>query len=447
MSDLYKQAFLRGFSDNPNQKEDFALFESMGEFFERNVSDAKNFFARFQTVRDRVAYYKSKVMADLANHLIDFESRLSAQGGKVIYAEDAAHALAEIEKLVPTTDNLFLSQSELLHEIGLKAFLKGRRHTFFLSDLQSLPYPLLPEPSDKILSELIQAYTIEDYKPSKEDVMFLYKKHLINRLYSNSTVITSADFLISDMGAAVISDQGGLNTLYTSFCRKHIVVAGIDRLIPSLSEADYFTSMRAACSMGRNHAWNEMIVSGPRSGEEIDGPEEFYVILIDNGRTELLNQVHQRSVFNCIHCQACQVLCPVFKFTNRLDGLSVKGPLNCVKDPICKGFEDNAYLAFACTLCGKCSEVCPAKIDLQELILYNRKEAVEREMCFSIERKQMKLLKKMLLKQKSLDSGYNRFSIKMKFKKMYGTQKEFPDFGKKGFRLQWQESMRNNNKK
>ncbi|MDE6694558.1 MAG: hypothetical protein K2J57_01845, partial [Bacteroidales bacterium] len=152
MSDLYKQAFLRGFSDNPNQKEDFALFESMGEFFERNVSDAKNFFARFQTVRDRVAYYKSKVMADLANHLIDFESRLSAQGGKVIYAEDAAHALAEIEKLVPLTDNLFLSQSELLHEIGLKAFLKGRRQTFFLSDLQSLPYPLLPEPSDKILS-------------------------------------------------------------------------------------------------------------------------------------------------------------------------------------------------------------------------------------------------------------------------------------------------------
>ena len=119
---------------------------------------------------------------------------------------------------------------------------------------------------------------------------------------------------------------------------------------------------------------------GPKTAREMDGPEEMYVILVDNGRTRLLKEEIQRSVFNCIHCGACTALCPVFKHVNSSNELY--GPLNCVVNPIRDGFDEAGYMAFACTLCGKCTEVCPAKIDFQEMILYNRKESVERD-CFA----------------------------------------------------------------
>ena len=119
--------------------------------------------------------------------------------------------------------------------------------------------------------------------------------------------------------------------------------------------------------------------------------------------------------------------------------MPLTGPLNCVADPIRNGFKESGFLPFACTLCGQCSEVCPSGINFQELILFNRKESVEGDAFYSIERKKMKTLKRMLLKTKSLQSSMNRFSLKLHFKKNFGQQKEFPDFGQKSFRMLWLE--------
>ncbi len=107
--------------------------------------------------------------------------------------------------------------------------------------------------------------------------------------------------------------------------------------------------------------------------------------------------------------------------------------------PITDGFEKSGFMAFACTLCGKCSQVCPAMIDFEEIILYNRKKSSETEAFMSISRQQMKILRKMMLKQKVLNSAYHRFFLKVGFKRAFGNQKEFPDFGKKSFRLLWNE--------
>lgn len=439
MSDFYKQVFLREFEENRKKESDFSLFESVAEIYERNACNAKNFFSRLKTVKDRVSFYKAKTMADLPNHLIDFESKFNASGGRIIYAEDRDHALSEIMKQLPKEASVFLARADIFQEIGLKRFLRSNGIKFFQSDMQKLPFPVLEDCSEKVLSELAKAYASDTYRPSNEEAVSLYRQHLAEKMRDCSVAITGADFLVCDIGGISLSDNDGLGTLYASFCRKHIVVAGIDQFIPSLSDLDYFTSLLSAYSSGRIHSWNEMVITGSKHPAEPDGPEELCLILVDNGRTGILAREFQRRIFDCIHCNACMALCPVFKFTNRTGDFSLKGPLNCVCDPIRNGFQESGYLAFSCTLCGKCSEVCPSGINLHELILHNRKESVESNAYFSIEKKSMKVLKKMLLRQKSFHSPYDRFILKMRFKKDYGQQREFPDFGQKSFRLLWEE--------
>ncbi|MEG1763538.1 MAG: 4Fe-4S dicluster domain-containing protein, partial [Bacteroidales bacterium] len=147
----------------------------------------------------------------------------------------------------------------------------------------------------------------------------------------------------------------------------------------------------------------------------------------------------QRSILNCIECYACQAVCPVFKFINSDQNNFNKGPVDCIKEPLLQGFEKASHLAYACTLCGKCEEVCPMSISLPELILHNRKEAAEKGYYVCVDKSHMKTLKKMFLKRKTLESPYHRLMLKLDFKKDYGNQRVFPDFGQKSFHIIWTE--------
>ncbi|MDE5736073.1 MAG: 4Fe-4S dicluster domain-containing protein, partial [Bacteroidales bacterium] len=190
---------------------------------------------------------------------------------------------------------------------------------------------------------------------------------------------------------------------------------------------------------------NQTIVMGPKQEGEIDGPEEMHVIWVDNGRSKIMGYKDQRTILNCIRCGACEALCPVFKFVKSKSGENGHenhdNPLACVALPIERGFDKYAYLSFACTLCGKCQEVCPVRIPLPELILFNRREAVTRGNGFGLNKSQVKTLKKMFLKRKALESSYNKFILKTSgIKKEFGTQRVFPDFSQKSFHVLWSEA-------
>lgn len=445
--DFYRQVFLRKVSENMRKKDESPLFEAVSEYYEKNADNAKNYFSRYHSIRERISFYKNKVMADLPNYLISLDQNLSASGTKVLYAETVNDVVREIENIVNPSCPIFMSKSECLDQMGLGRLLKGRKMNVNQVYPDSFPYNILPEPSGKVLShmhenlnmEVLSEENLSKGKSTEEQTISLKKRMLVNNLFTRSVALTGADFLVCDPGCVVMLENDGNHLLPVSFCKTHIVVAGIDSLIPSLNELEYFTCMLSAHAYGQAYAWNHLLLRGPRQANELDGPEELYVILVDDGRTEILKKKHQRSIFHCIHCQACTAICPVYKYVNTFDGMPLTGPLNCVADPIRNGFNESGFLPFACTLCGKCSEVCPADINFQELILFNRKEAVERNAFFSIERKQMKILKRMLLKTKSLQSSMNRFSLKLHFKKNFGQQKEFPDFSQKSFRMLWLE--------
>ena len=445
--DFYRQVFLRRASENMRKKDESPLFEAVSEYYEKNAADAKNYFSRYHSLRERISFYRNKVMADLPNYLMSLEQNLSAAGAKVLYAETAEDVVREIEGIVKPSRPIFMGKNECLDQMGLGRLLKGRKMNLRPVRLENFPYNLLPEPENKIVSRLQTELRIDGLeeegtskgKVSEEQVFALKKRKLVNEMFADSVALTGADFLVCDPGCAVLLENDGTHLLPVSFCKTHIVVAGIDSLVPSLNELEYFTCMLSAHAHGQAYAWNHLLLRGPRQANELDGPEEMYVILVDDGRTEILKKKHQRSIFHCIHCQACTALCPVYKYVNTFDGMPLTGPLNCVADPIRNGFKESGFLPFACTLCGQCSEVCPSGINFQELILFNRKESVEGDAFYSIERKKMKTLKRMLLKTKSLQSSMNRFSLKLHFKKNFGQQKEFPDFGQKSFRMLWLE--------
>ena len=443
--DFYKQVFLRRVSENMRKKDESPLFEAVSEYYEKNAENAKNYFSRYNSIRERVSFYKNKVMAALPNYLISLEQNLSAGGAKVIYAETVEDAVREIEGIVKPSRPIFTSKNECLDQMGLGRLLKGKKFNLNPVRPENFPYHILPNPGSKVLKQMqaelnMEALSEDGSTPEKvsaEQIISLKKRKLINEMFADSVALTGADFLVCDPGCVVLVENEGTQLLPVSFCKTHIVVAGIDSLVPSLNELEYFTCMLSAHAYGQAYAWNQLLLRGPKKADELDGPEDFYVILVDDGRTEILKKEFQRSIFNCIHCQACTALCPVYKYVNTFDGMALTGPLNCVADPIRNGFKESGFLPFACTLCGKCSEVCPSGINFQELILFNRKESVEGNAFFSIERKKMKTLKRMLLKTKALQSSMNRFSLRMYFKKSFGQQRDFPDFSQKSFRLLW----------
>lgn len=453
--DFYRQVFLRKVSENMRKKDELPLFEAVNEYYEKNAQDAKNFFSRYHSIRERISFYKNKILSDLPSYLIGLDSNLSAAGTKVLYAETTEDVVREISNIVKPSQKVFLGKHDMLNQMGLGRMLKGAKMNLRRIQPSDFPYTILPEPADKVARNLQEELNLSELNedPSGsgqekqlgfEQLISLKKKKSLNELFSGAVAITGADFLVCDPGCVVLLENDGTQTLPVSFCKTHIVVAGIDSLIPSLNELEYFTCMLSAHAYGQPYAWNQLILRGPRRSGEPDGPEEFYVILVDDGRTEILKKQNRRSILNCIHCQACTALCPVFKYVNSFDGMPLTGPLNCVSDPFKNGFRESGFLSFACTLCGKCSEICPSGINFQELILFNRREAVENNAYFSIERKQMKLLKRMLLKTKALQSPYSRFRLKLHFKKSFGQQKEFPDFNHKSFRLLWMEKNTEN---
>jgi L-lactate dehydrogenase complex protein LldF len=182
---------------------------------------------------------------------------------------------------------------------------------------------------------------------------------------------------LADTGSICITENEGNGRLSCAFPKVHIVIAGIEKVLPSIHNLQLFWPLLATYGTGQQMTVYNSILSGPRQPDETDGPEEMYVILLDNGRTELLQHPSSREALYCIRCGSCLNACPVYK---NIGGHSYEttysGPIGKVITPWLKGMHDYKHLSYASSLCGNCTEVCPVRINLHELLLDNRHEAV-----------------------------------------------------------------------
>ena len=274
-------------------------------------------FINLETAKRKGHVIKWKVMENLDKFLPEFEANFQRRGGKVIWANDAEEANREILNIIKKAGGktVVKSKSMVTEEIQLNEFLEHNQIESLETDLGEYIVQLLGQKPYHIVTPAMHL--------SKEDIAKLFHerfgtpidatpeqltlkaRELLREKYLQADIgITGANFLIADTGSIAISENEGNARLSTSFPKIHIAVVGIEKIIPSMADLDLFWPMLATHGTGQNLTVYNTILSGPRQQPETDGPEEMYVILLDNGRTNLLAQKDQRQGLYCIRCGA-----------------------------------------------------------------------------------------------------------------------------------------------
>jgi L-lactate dehydrogenase complex protein LldF len=415
-------------------------------------------FANLENSKRKAHTIKWKVMENLDKLLPEFESNFQRKGGKIIWANDAAEANKEILQIIKKAGakTVIKSKSMATEEIHLNEFLEDNHIETIESDLGEYIVQLLGQKPYHIVTPAMHL--------SKEDIAKLFNerfgtpidatpeqltlkaRELLREKYTSADVgISGGNFLIADSGSIALTENEGNARLTTTFPKIHIAIVGIEKVIPSINDLDLFWPILSTHGTGQNLTVYNTILGGPRQSNESDGPEEMYVILLDNGRTNLLAEKDQRQGLYCIRCGACLNACPVYKnIGGHTYETTYSGPIGSIITPHMAGMKEFKHLSYASSLCGKCTEVCPVKIDIHKMLLLNRRDSVEQRLSPRVERLGWKGWKMGMMKRKMMDMFGGKFKnllLKNFFKKSWGNHRDLPQVAEKSFSKQWQEQQ------
>ena len=415
-------------------------------------------FANLENSKRKAHTIKWKVIENLDKLLPEFESNFQRKGGKIIWANDAAEANKEILQIIKKAGakTVIKSKSMATEEIHLNEFLEENQIETVESDLGEYIVQLLGQKPYHIVTPAMHL--------SKEDIAKLFNerfgtpidatpeqltqkaRELLREKYTSADVgITGGNFLIADSGSIALTENEGNARLTTTFPKIHIAIVGIEKVIPSINDLDLFWPILSTHGTGQNLTVYNTILGGPKQSNESDGPEEMYVILLDNGRTNLLAEKDQRQGLYCIRCGACLNACPIYKnIGGHTYETTYSGPIGSIITPHMDGMKEFKHLSYASSLCGKCSEVCPVKIDIHKMLLLNRRDSVVQGLSPRVERLGWKGWKMGMMKRKIMDMFGGKFKdllLKKFFKKSWGNHRELPQVAEKSFSKQWQEQQ------
>jgi len=424
--------------------------------YNESVIAGKNQFCDLNLAKTRAAHLKYKIINNLEKYLIEFESNFSRQGGKVIWAQDAREAVKEILKITEKhqAGKVVKSKSMTTEEININDALEANNINSIETDLGEYivqlagekPYHIVTpvmHKSKEDIAELFYNLFDLDKNSTPEEITTFVREKLREDFTSADIGITGSNFLIADTGSVALTENEGNGVLSMSFPKVHIVVAGIEKLIPSITDLELFWPLLSSFGTGQHVTVYNSIVSGPKKDNESDGPEEMYVVLLNNKRTEILKKERQRIALSCIRCGACLNACPVY---NNIGGhtynTTYTGPIGSVISPYIEGMNNFKHLSFASTLCGACTEVCPVRIPLHILLLLNRNDSVKEGFATGNEKWTMKGMKKMMLKRKYMDMGgfgVRNYTYKRYVGNNWGPRRDLPPLAKKSFNTLWKE--------
>ncbi|MBI2968674.1 MAG: lactate utilization protein [Bacteroidetes bacterium] len=444
----------KAFDAAHRQKIDFNISK-----YDQTVLKGKQQYSNLEAAREKAAAIKRKVVENLDQYLLEFESNFTKRGGRIIWAEDerqAVDAILGILKRAGVT-SVVKSKSMATEEIHLNEALEENNIEPVETDLGEYivqvagekPYHIVTPAMHKSKEEVADLFHKKFGLPagsSPVEIAGFVRKKLRKKFIHAGAGITGANFLIADIGGIAITENEG-NALLTVACPKiHIAVCGIEKLIPSLSDLSHFWPLLATYGTGQRVTVYNSIITGPKKENELDGPEQVYLVLLDMGRTKLLANPQQRQALTCIRCGACLNACPVYKtIGGHSYGAVYSGPIGSVIMPHLQGFEKYSHLSFASSLCGKCSEVCPVKIDIHKQLLENRYYSVSGGNYGIVEKISIRMWRTAMLHPRLVNIIpsfiINRF-FKYFFRMKWGEKRDLPEFAPESFRRLWK--RRNN---
>jgi len=346
---------------------------------------------RWEGLREQAREIKRHTLDNLDYYLEMAHEKVSQNGGQVHFARDDKEANAIIADLVRSRGVRLVTKGKSMvsEEMGLNHALADIGVEVVETDLGEYIIQLADETPSHIIAPALHK--------TKQDVSHLFaekigrpnlveidemaraaRETLREKLLQADMGITGANFVVAETGTLVIVTNEGNGRFCTSVPRIHVALTGMEKLIPSFEDLAIFLRLLPRAATGQRISSYVSFISGPRRSQDEDGPEEFHLVIVDNGRLRLLQDPELRESLYCIRCGACLNICPIYrKVGGHAYGWVYPGPIGAVISPVLVGLERAKDLPYASSLCGACREVCPVKINIPHMLLTLRTRLME----------------------------------------------------------------------
>src|SRR5262245_5057189 len=349
----------------------------------------------FEQLRDRARDLKDHILGHLDQYLLQFEEQVKASGGQVHWCSDAESARQTVLKLCREAGAKTVTKGKTMigEEIGINDFLSANGIEPVETDLGEYIIQLRHEIPSHIIGPALHVTkrqveeTFREHHTDLEagrnldeasSLMAEARAKLRSRFLAADVGITGANFLIAETGSTVIVTNEGNGDLTQTLPKMHIVLASIEKVVPTIEDAMTLLRVLPRSATGQEISVYTTFSTGPRRGTDLDGPGEFHVVLLDNGRSAYLGGPLQ-DMLRCIRCGACMDHCPVYHAVGgHAYGWVYPGPIGSILTPALVGVENGKHLPNASSLCGRCESVCPVRIPIPKLLRHWREEEFTR---------------------------------------------------------------------
>ena len=334
---------------------------------------------------------KDHTIANLDYYLDMLATNVEKNGGHVYFARDAADANSYVRGIAQTNDvkTVIKSKSMVSEEMGLNHVLEADGVEVVETDLgeyivqlaDEAPYHIIAPAIHKSKEQVADLLAEESGSERRETAEQLTRqaREMLREVFQRADMsVTGANFAVAETGSIVLVTNEGNGRMATSMPRVHVAAMGMEKLVPSAADLSAMLRILIRSATGQRISCYVTMVNGPRAYDEEDGPEEFHLVIMNNGRDRLLRDELLRESLNCIRCGACMNSCPVYrKVGGHSYGWVYPGPIGSIVSPVLTGLRDGAKLPAASSLCGACHDACPVKINIPRMLLELRSQTAQ----------------------------------------------------------------------
>src|SRR5881394_2039618 len=363
------------------------ILGQLGDTLGRRNREAWAALPNSDLIRERARAIKDQTLAELDKHLESLERSVIDRGGQVHSADDGAEACRIIVDLIrqQQATKVVKSKSMTSEEIHLNHALEAAGIEAVETDLGEYIIQLAHHRPSHIVAPAIHLSPEQIAEilskpagqrlPAEREALAGFARQALRRKFAEAEVgISGANFAIAETGSIVLVTNEGNGRLTCALPKYHIAIMGIEKVIPRLADLPCFLKVLARAATGQKLSIYTQIITGARREGELDGAEEFHLVILDNGRTRILGSPLRESLF-CIRCGACLNACPIYRSVGgHAYGGVYAGPIGAVLTPLYDGLSANHHLPNASSLCGACQAACPVKIQIPQMLIQLREQ-------------------------------------------------------------------------